>query len=173
MTWVTSKGLRPKILCDFPHVFAHSNVERIRNYAVMIEHVDSYQGMIKYNCGGPMLTAGIRERVSHFVEAAGCAPRLGCLLVRLMDGNPVLKDIRSVTAYRVERGKDVAKMQEVLRPLALLHASFADISGAVLPEYAAKLKKVILQEQKQSQNVLMVGGAPNIEPAVLWRWQMS
>jgi len=172
MTWLTTKGLRPKILYDFPHVFARCNVERIRNYAVTVEHVDSYQGMIKYNCGGPMLTAGIRERVSHFVNAAGHAPELGSLFVRLADGNPVLKDIRSVTAYRVERGKDVAKMQEVLRPLGMLYANFVDTCGAVTPEYAAQLKKIIMQKQKQSHDVV-AGTAPNIEPAVLWRWQMN
>ena len=119
-----------------------------------------------------MLTAGIRERVSHFVNAAGYAPELGTLLVRLVDGNPVLKDIRSVTAYRVERGKDVSKMQEVLQPLAMLYASFVDICGAVTPEYAAQLKKIISQREKQTHDVV-ANTAPNIEPAVLWRWQMN
>jgi hypothetical protein len=172
LTWLTSRGLKPKMLYDYPHIFASHNVERIRNYNVMVEHVDSYSGMIKYNCGGPMLTAGVKDRVTQFVWAADRAGGLGSLSIRLTDGNPILKDIRSVTAHRVDSGKDVATMQEVLEPLALLHASYVDISGFVLLEFASQLKEAILQEQKHPIEDV-ANGAPNIEPAVLWRWQMN
>jgi hypothetical protein len=63
-------------------------------------------------------------------------------------------------------------MQEVLEPFVLLHASFVEISGSVLPEYGSWLKKAIMQEHKQPTDAV-TAGAPNIEPAVLWRWQMS
>ncbi|KIW09530.1 hypothetical protein, variant [Verruconis gallopava] len=172
MTWLTAKGLKPKILHDFPHIFARHNVQRIRNYVLRVEHIDPYQGWIKYNCQGPMLTAGIKDKVMQFVRAISVAD-LGSLSVQLMDGNPILKDLRrGTTAQRVERGKNVASMQEVLEPLMLLHASFVEISGALLPEYATRLKRAILQEPRV-RDVVMASVAPNIEPAVLWRWQMN
>jgi hypothetical protein len=61
-------------------------------------------------------------------------------------------------------------MQEVLRPLGLLHANSVGISGAVTTEYAAQLKQIIMQKQKHTQ-AEATSTTPNIEPAVLWRWQ--
>lgn len=117
-----------------------------------------------------MLSAGIRERVSHFVNAAKHAPELGSLLVKLTDGSQILKDLRKVTAHRVERGKDITQMQEVLRPLGLLYARSVEIAGAVTAEYAAELRETIMQKQKHAETE-PTSTAPNIEPAVLWRWQ--
>jgi hypothetical protein len=173
LTWLTTRGLKPKILYEFPNLFARRNVIRIRNYAVTVEHVDSYHGTIKFNCGGPMLTAGIKDRVMQFARVAGCTPKLGNLSVRLTDGNPILKELRSVQGHRIEQGSNPETIQEVLEPFVLLHASYVEFSGLVLPEYASCLKQGVLQEQKESAQALVASGGPDIEPAVLWRWQMN
>lgn len=172
-TWLTAKGLRPKRLHTFPDFFAPRNIARIRNYLVTVEHVDSYQGMIKYNCGGPGLTAGIESQVAHFVANAARASRISRIEIRLTDGSSVLKDIRKVQVHCVERRRDTEWTQTVLRPLMLLpQASSVQISGSVTPEYAEFLKSAIEREGERIGKTAMSGeGVTHVDKDVLWRWQ--
>jgi hypothetical protein len=177
--WVVpSSGLRPKALYYFPEYFSQRNIQRIRNYVINIEHVDSYTGRIKYNVGGAGLTAGVRNQVRKFVNEVRDAESLGRVFVRLSEGNKVLSEIRKpgLRVHCVERGTNSAMAQTVLSPFQYMKGvRLAEISGSVTPEYAAEIERAMTGRgaaaATKSTYPLTID-TPQ-DPAVLWRWRNS
>ncbi|KAJ9663936.1 hypothetical protein H2201_005418 [Coniosporium apollinis] len=104
--------------------FSRANVRRIRKWIVNVEHVDSYLGMIKYNCAGRGLTDGLRMQVKRFVEIISLSTNIVDLKIQYVDGN---------------EGRSVA--ETVLEPFRGIHrVRKASVGGAVTPEFAALLR---------------------------------
>lgn len=138
-------GLGRNVLKSEMRTFPTVNIPRVRNYLVNIDHVDSYTGMIKYNCGGPGLTDGLKRQVARFVKAVGGKEsELNSLRVRLNDGNRILSQIRRVKVLAVERHRDIGGSQMVLEPLRELRARRAEISGDATEEYARGVEREIM-----------------------------
>lgn len=104
--------------------FARANVRRIRRWIVNVEHVDSYLGMIKYNCAGRGLTDGLRMQVGIFVSIIALSTNIVDLRIQYIDGN---------------EGRSVA--ETVLEPFCgIWVVRKATVGGAVTPEFAALLE---------------------------------
>jgi len=175
-TWLTATGLKPKMLYSFPSHFVQRNVRLIRHYVINVEHVDSYQGMIKYNCGGPGLTAGVRNQVRTFVQEIRKTKDFGRVEVRLTSGSNVLSDLRRVKVHCVERGKDMEATQKVLEPFQdLKDVRWAEVSGAVTQEYAARIEQAMTEPSTtvDPKSLSFNTEELNLDPAVLWRWKNS
>jgi len=173
-TWLIPSSLKPKMLYPFPDHFSTRNLQLIRNYVINVEHVDSYQGMIKYNCGGPGLTAGVRNQVQSFVNEIRDVESLRRVAVRLSDGSKMLSDIRRVKVHCMERGKNTLTMQTVLNPFFLLRGvSSAKVSGSVSSEYTAQLERAMTTRRSESDDATypVTRSDINMDPAVLWRWK--
>jgi hypothetical protein len=173
-SWLTHSGLKPKILYPFPSDRFQNNIKRVRHYVINVEHVDSYQGMIKYNCGGYGLTAGVRSQVKDLVEQIRRPEGFGRIIVRLSNGNKVLSDIRRVKVHCIERGKNTEVTQAVLDPFQdLKDVRCAMVLGSVTPEYAADIERAMTACSTTESRVRTVtnAGEVNIDPAVLWRWK--
>jgi len=177
-TWLLPSGLRPKLIYPFPNHFLQRNIWRIRHYVINVEHVDSYQGMIKYNCGGPGLTAGVANQVRNFVEEVKNVESFGRVAIRLTDGdiNRVLSDLRRVKVHCVERERKKEVTETVLNAFQnMKDVRRVEIFGSVSQEYAIKLE----QAMTGPRACAVVGEAPhavnsedvNIDLAVLWRWK--
>ena len=124
-------------------------IRRIRNYDVSVEHVDSYTGMIKFNCGGPGLTAGLRAQVARLASLLRAADSLNSFRVRLADVNRTLKELRRVPLLGGERGMSAEVAQTVLEPLvALSGARKVEIMGLVTPEFRDFLEKEMKKDIK-------------------------
>lgn len=143
-SWLTQSGLKPKILYPFPSDRFKHNIQRIRHFVVNVEHVDSYQGMIKYNCGGPGLTAGVKGQVRDFVQQVGPSKDLGRSVIRLSNANKVLSDIRRVKVHCIERERNIEVTQSVLDPFRnLKDVRWAKVVGSVTPEYATEIEQAM------------------------------
>lgn len=120
-------NLAPSRTYSFLDHFSQRNIQRIRHYLVHVERVDSYTGMIKYNCSGRGLTDRTREQVRRLVECL----RYGALQK---------VDVRFVNY----EGR--WETQEVLRPLVLLRGvRKAIISGGLKPEFAKYLQDKMME----------------------------
>ena len=146
--WLLPSGLSPKRFCHFldDKYFPQRYIERIRHYAVYVEHVDSYMGMIKYNCGGRGLTAGVKSQVQGLVDRLKAVERLGTVQVRLVDTSMVLDQIRRVRVHCVEKKKDAAVTQAVLDPFLDLRAvRRAEVAGSVAPSYKEMVETAMMK----------------------------
>lgn len=173
-SWLTHAGLKPKILYPFPSDRFQRNIQRIRHFVINVEHVDSYQGMIKYNCGGSGLTAGIRGQVRDFVQQIRTSKDFGRIVVRLSSGNKVLKDIRRVKVHCIEREKNTEMTQSVLDPFRdLKDVRWAKVVGSVTPEYATEIEQAMSARCTTASHMILDAKAEEMspDPAVLWRWK--
>ncbi|KAK8257483.1 hypothetical protein IWZ00DRAFT_14057 [Phyllosticta capitalensis] len=120
-------NLAPSRTYSFLDHFSQRNIQRIRHFVVYVERVDSYTGMIKYNCSGRGLTDRTREQVRRLVEC-------------LRYGTLQKVDVRFVNLERSWQ------MQEVLRPLVLLRGvRQAIVSGGLKPEFAKYLQDKMME----------------------------
>ncbi|KAF2841414.1 hypothetical protein M501DRAFT_1000623 [Patellaria atrata CBS 101060] len=118
--WVLPSLLCPNKRYPFLTCFPPHLLRLIKYYEISVEHVDGYTGMIKYNCQGPGLTDGLRAQVQKLVEVMVTAGELHRVKIYLSHGNKVLKQIRTVAVFAVERGKNAAVIQTVLDPFRSL-----------------------------------------------------
>lgn len=124
-----ASGLSPNRAYAFLDHFSQRNLQRIKKYLVHVEMVDSYTGMIKYNCGGRGLHAGLREQLRRLVEVLRCAGEL-----------------RKVEVRFVDKQKNARATQVVLEPLLLLRGVYkAIVSGGVTPDYADYLQRKMIE----------------------------
>ncbi|GME43152.1 hypothetical protein GTA08_BOTSDO08930 [Neofusicoccum parvum] len=122
-------GLTPNRAFSFLDHFSQRNLQRIRKCLVHVEMVDSYTGMIKYNCGGRGLQAGLREQIRRLVEVLRSAGELRRVEVRFVD-----------------KQKNARATQAVLEPLLLLRGvREAVVSGGVTPDYADYLERKMVE----------------------------
>lgn len=137
---VPSTNLKPKGTKDFLDHFSQRNLLKIKNYIVNVEHVDDYTGMIKHNCGGRGLTAGVYDQVQTLVDLLAHVPRLR-LHVHLIDGAISRERFSSGRVHRVQDDKNYAQSQTVLEPFKRLHdVRKVEVTG-VSPEYAETLEQ--------------------------------
>jgi len=144
-TWfLRSQGLTPNRPYSFLDHFNHRNVLRIKRFQVNVQQVDSYTGMIKYNCSGRGLVDGLRGQVRRFVDAVNEAAAPGCefekglhtLEIRLSDGSNVLSELRKHPVHVLESNKDLSTGQTVLDPFRSMRGvRKLSIIGAVTPDY--------------------------------------
>lgn len=142
--WKIPSGLTPKKVYSLLEHFNANQFRRMRRLIVNVEQVDSYMGMIKYNCAGAGLVAGIRSQVQKFVDALAATPALASLRVSLTADLGIHAEIRRVKVHCVERDRNTVISQTVLDPFADLHGvANAEILGAVQSDYAENLKEAM------------------------------
>ncbi|KAF2823766.1 hypothetical protein CC86DRAFT_384318 [Ophiobolus disseminans] len=118
--WRTANNLTPNRTYPFLDHFSQRNLLRIRNYIVNVESVDDYTGMIKYNCGGRGLPAGIQIKVRELVDLLVDVPLLHRLDVHLIDGAISRTKFPSGRVLRVQDEANFADTQSVLDPFRAL-----------------------------------------------------
>lgn len=118
--WRTANNLTPNRTYAFLEHFSQRNLLRIRNYIVNVESVDDYTGMIKYNCGGRGLPAGIKAKVRELVDLLVDVPSLHRLDVHLIDGAISRTRFPSGRVHRVLDEANYARTQGVLEPFRVL-----------------------------------------------------
>ena len=139
--WRTANNLTPNRTYPFLEHFSQRNLLRIKKYIVNVESVDDYTGMIKYNCGGRGLPAGLRTKVRELVDQLAAAPCLHRLEVHLIDGAISRVRFPSGRVHRVQDEANYAQTQMVLDPFRALHGvRRAEITG-VSEEYAEGLSR--------------------------------
>ncbi|KAF2199306.1 hypothetical protein GQ43DRAFT_120526 [Delitschia confertaspora ATCC 74209] len=139
--WLLPSNLTPNRTYSFLDHFSQRNLCRIRNCVVNVEHVDDYTGMIKFNCGGRGLTAGIRRQVENLVEQLSLAPSLHKLHIHLIDKGISRQRLPSGRVHRVQDERNFAASQTVLDPFYKLHeVRNAKVTG-VSTEYSESLER--------------------------------
>jgi hypothetical protein len=142
--WRTANNLTPNRTYQFLDHFSQRNLLRIKNYIVNVESVDDYTGMIKYNCGGRGLPAGIRSKVRELVDLLAAVSQLHRLQIHLIDGTISRVKFPSGRVHRVQDESNYAQTQTVLEPFkALYGVRKAQVSG-VSDEYAEALAKSMM-----------------------------
>jgi hypothetical protein len=138
--WLLPSNLTPNRTYSFLDHFSQRNLLQIKNYIINVEHVDDYTGMIKYNCGGRGLTAGIRHQVENLVDLLSIVPYLRRLHIHLIDGGISRQRFPSGRVHRVEDERNFASSQTVLDPFQRIYGvRKARVSG-VSSEYAESLE---------------------------------
>ncbi len=141
-----------KKLFRFPLPFLEREtyVHRIRNLVININHVDSYLGMINYNCQNTeALTAGVRGNVLMLVRVLQRADHLNRVAICMMvDSCMMMDEIRKVRGnkrvpHRVQAGRNnVPETQTALDPLKeLSRVKEPKVDGAVTLEYSTMLER--------------------------------
>ncbi|CAO2649504.1 Nn.00g068890.m01.CDS01 [Neocucurbitaria sp. VM-36] len=145
--WRTANNLTPNRTYQFLDHFSQRNLLRIKNYIINIESVDDYTGMIKYNCGGRGLPAGIRGKVQELVDLLAVVPQLHRLQIHLIDGAISRVRFPSGRVHRVQDESNYAQTQTVLDPFrALYEVRKAQVSG-VSDAYAERLEKSMVAQR--------------------------
>ncbi|KAK7190068.1 hypothetical protein DPSP01_006365 [Paraphaeosphaeria sporulosa] len=145
--WHTANNLTPGRSYAFLDHFSQRNLMKIKNYIVNVEHVDDYTGMIKFNCGGRGLTAGIRGRVQELVDLLVAVPNLHRLHVHLIDGAISRVRFPSGRVHRVQDVQNFSTSQTVLDPFKGLYGvRKARVTG--VSEAYAKLLEVSMAETR-------------------------
>jgi len=139
--WRTANNLTPNRTYRFLEHFSMRNLMRIRNYVVNVESVDDYTGMIKYNCGGRGLPAGIQTRVRELVDLLADVPSLHRLEVHLIDGAISRTKFPSGRVHRVQDEANYVQTQVVLEPFRALHGVRMPKVSGTSDEFAAGLEK--------------------------------
>lgn len=139
--WRTANNLTPNRTYRFLDHFSQRNLLRIRNYIVNVESVDDYTGMIKYNCGGRGLPAGIKSKVRELVDLLAVAPQLHRLQVHLIDGAISRVRFPSGRVHRVQDESNYVQTQVVLDPLRALYGVRQAVVTGVDDEYKEALEK--------------------------------
>jgi hypothetical protein len=138
---LASSNLTPKGTKSFLDHFSQRNLMRIRNYVINVEHVDDYTGMIKYNCGGRGLTAGIRQQVQILVDLLSVVPYLHRLHIHLIDGAISRVRFPSGRVHRVQDENNYSQSQTVLDPFHRCYGVRKPRVTGVSPEYGTALEK--------------------------------
>jgi hypothetical protein len=138
--WRTANNLTPGRTYAFLDHFSQRNLMKIKNYVVNVEHVDDYTGMIKFNCGGRGLTAGIRDRVQELVDLLVAVPNLHRLHVHLIDGAISRVRFPSGRVHRVQDVQNFSTSQTVLAPFKGLHGVRKGRVTGVSEAYAENLE---------------------------------
>ena len=136
---VHSTNITPRGTKEFLEHFSQRNLIRVKNYIVNIEHVDDYTGMIKYNCGGRGLTAGIRDQVQTLVDLLSVVSHLHRLQIHLIDGAISRVRFPSGRVHRVQDSQNYWQSQTVLEPFRRLYEVRKVAITGVSPEYAEAL----------------------------------
>jgi hypothetical protein len=145
--WRTANDLTPNRTYAFLEHFSQRNLLRIKKYIINVESVDDYTGMIKYNCQGRGLPAGIRAKVRELVDQLAAVPCLHHVQVHLIDGAISRVKFPSGRVHRVQDEANYAQTQMVLEPFKVLHeVRRADISG-VGEEYAESLSRSMIAQR--------------------------
>jgi len=139
--WRTGNNLTPNRTYPFLDHFSQRNLLRIRNYVVNVESVDDYTGMIKYNCGGRGLPAGIKSKVRELVDLLAVAPQLYRLQVHLIDGAISRVRFPSGRVHRVQDESNYAQTQLVLDPFRAVYGVRQAVVSGVDDEYKEVLEK--------------------------------
>lgn len=145
--WRTANNLTPNRTYPFLEHFSQRNLLRIKNYIVNVESVDEYSGMIKYNCGGRGLPAGIRGKVQELVDLLTVVPQLHRLHLHLIDGAISRARFPSGRVHRVQDENNYAQTQTVLDPFRALHRVRKVRLSGVNDEYAENLIQSISSRQ--------------------------
>jgi hypothetical protein len=149
--WRTANGLTPSRTYSFLEHFSQRNLLRIKSCIVNVESVDDYTGMIKYNCGGRGLPAGIRAKVQELTDQLAAVPYLHQLQVHLIDGDISRITFPSGRRHRVKDTANYALTQAVLDPLrALYGVRRAEVTG-VSEEYAGELSRSMTAQRGACQ----------------------
>ncbi|PVI07531.1 hypothetical protein DM02DRAFT_282810 [Periconia macrospinosa] len=141
--WRTTNNLTPSRSYAFLDHFSQRNLLHIKNYVVNVEHVDDYTGMIKYNCGGRGLTAGIRSKVQELVDLLSAVPYLHRLHIHLIDGAISRIKFPSGRVHRVQDEQNYVNSQVVLDPCRRLYGVRKATVTGVSQAYAENLEKSI------------------------------
>lgn len=149
--WRTANNLFPNRTYSFLQHFSQRNLLRIKNYVINVESVDDYTGMIKYNCGGRGLPAGIRSKVRELVDLLVIVPSLHRLELHLIDGAVNRARFPSGRIHRVEDPANYEQSQTVLEPFRALHAVRRVKVTGVNDEYAAELAGIMTASKEASQ----------------------
>ena len=88
--WLLPSGLVPKRTMAFPEQLASRNVALMRRFQIRVHHVDSYTGMLKYNCGGHGLVEGLRDQVRFLCQALRELREIQMLHIELRDGGGII-----------------------------------------------------------------------------------
>ena len=145
--WRTANNLTPNRRYPFLDHFSQRNLLRIRNYIINVESVDDYTGMIKYNCGGRGLPAGIRSKVRELVDLLAVAPQLHRLHVHLIDGAISRVRFSSGRVHRVQDENNLAQTQLVLDPFRSLYGVRNAVVSGVNDEYREALEKSVTAQR--------------------------
>ncbi|KAG8630475.1 hypothetical protein KVT40_002094 [Elsinoe batatas] len=150
--WQLPSGLTPTSDMEFLESFSGQYLQLVRQVHIIVDHPDSYTGMIKYNVGGNGLTYGLWNQVKKladvFSSREGSVAGLNVLHVELINGNEYLDcEKRGIVRAR-ERVQGTEDVQHVLEPLRQLRG-IADIkvTGAVTSEFADALCKQISRKE--------------------------
>ncbi|KAF2854403.1 hypothetical protein T440DRAFT_388136 [Plenodomus tracheiphilus IPT5] len=139
--WRTRNGLTPSRTYAFLEHFSQRNLLRVRRYVVNVEHVDDYTGMIKYNCGGRGLAAGLKGKVAALVGLLSEVENIHRLQVHLIDGAISRQMFPGGRVHRVQDEGNYQQAQAVLEPFRMLRGvRKVDVSG-VSSEYATALQE--------------------------------
>lgn len=139
--WRCWNNLTPNRTYAFLNHFSQRNLMRIRNYVVNVESVDDYTGMIKYNCGGRGLPAGIKAKVRELVDLLVDVSSLHRLEVHLIDGAISRSRFPSGRVHRVHDEANFAQTQLVLDPLRALHGVRRPKVSGTSDEFTKELEK--------------------------------
>jgi hypothetical protein len=122
---------------------------------VLVEHVDSYKGMIKYNCGGRGLSEGVRGQIQRLVDVLGTnTDGLGRVTVKL-EGNAVLDAIRKKAVRAKEKYQNGGVDQSVLEPFgSLVNVGSSSVEGNVDLTYARALEEEMSSCRKRSDSMI-------------------
>ena len=82
-----TSGLVPKRTMAFPEQLAARNICLLQRLHIRLHHVDSYTGMVKYNCGGHGLVEGLRDQVRFLCQVLRQLPEIKVLHVELLDSS--------------------------------------------------------------------------------------
>lgn len=150
--WRTANNLTPGRSYAFLDHFSQRNLMKIKNYIVNVEHVDDYTGMIKYNCGGRGLTAGIRRKVQGLVDLLSVISNLHRLHVHLIDGAISRVRFPSGRVHRVQDVQNFSTSQTVLDPMKGLYGVRKPRVTGVSEMYAKALEEDMAKTRGVSQN---------------------
>lgn len=118
LSWLTAKNLTPNRTYSFLEHFSQRNLLRIKHYVVNVELVDEYTGMIKYNCGGQGLPAGIVAQVSRLVKLMASVEALQSVQINLRHSSP--KTTQSTKSQVANHLAQEAKARAILAPFERL-----------------------------------------------------
>jgi hypothetical protein len=140
--------VKKKLHFPLPFLERETYIHRIRNLVININHVDSYLGMINYNCQNTeALTAGVRAQVLKLVRVLQRAEHLNRVAICMTFGSSMMDEIRKVRGNnkipnRIQAGCNMSETQTALDPLKeLSRVKEPKVDGAVTLEYCAMLER--------------------------------
>jgi hypothetical protein len=149
--WRSANGLCPNRNYAFLENFSQRNLLRIKKYVISVESVDDYTGMIKYNCQGRGLSAGMRTKVKELVEQLAAVECLHQVQVHLIDGAISRVKFPSGRVHPVLDEANYAQTQTVLEPFRALRGVRRVAVSGVSEEYAEDLTRSMTAQRGACQ----------------------